>query len=152
METITDHRSRVYELIRDHPSETDSSAVEWRRSQRSRRRLPLGCGVSLAAALLIVAALGSLGAARHEVALVIGAFLFLGYSIYVVVGAVNNSPVLVVSDRLAHARCGGCGYALNGRPKEADGCRVCPECGGAWRILPQPRDRAPSARNGRSVG
>jgi hypothetical protein len=30
-------------------------------------------------------------------------------------------------------RCGSCGYDLGGIRPEGDGCRVCPECGGAWR-------------------
>ena len=29
--------------------------------------------------------------------------------------------------------CPGCGYSLRGLEAEADGCRVCPECGGAWK-------------------
>jgi hypothetical protein len=33
----------------------------------------------------------------------------------------------------AQGRCGGCGYALDDLAQEADGCRVCPECGTAWR-------------------
>jgi len=31
-------------------------------------------------------------------------------------------------------RCPSCGYALAGVEAEPDGCRVCPECGGAWRV------------------
>jgi hypothetical protein len=30
--------------------------------------------------------------------------------------------------------CPGCLYKLSDLPEEADGCRVCPECGGAWRV------------------
>jgi ssDNA-binding Zn-finger/Zn-ribbon topoisomerase 1 len=30
-------------------------------------------------------------------------------------------------------RCPSCGYELSQLPIEADGCVVCPECGGAWR-------------------
>lgn len=29
--------------------------------------------------------------------------------------------------------CASCGYGLRDIPPEPDGCRVCPECGGAWR-------------------
>lgn len=29
--------------------------------------------------------------------------------------------------------CPSCGYRLPDVPPEPDGCRVCPECGGAWR-------------------
>lgn len=31
-------------------------------------------------------------------------------------------------------RCGGCGYCLAEVPRQSDGCRVCPECGVAWKI------------------
>jgi len=39
------------------------------------------------------------------------------------------------------ARCRACGYDLSGLKIEADGCRVCPECGGAWRHV-RPGDDA----------
>jgi hypothetical protein len=29
--------------------------------------------------------------------------------------------------------CAACGYDLRGQEPEEDGCRVCPECGAAWR-------------------
>jgi hypothetical protein len=34
---------------------------------------------------------------------------------------------------LAMGRCASCGYRLGEVAVEGDGCRVCPECGGAWR-------------------
>jgi hypothetical protein len=33
----------------------------------------------------------------------------------------------------ARGLCAACGYDLAGHEPEADGCRVCPECGAAWR-------------------
>jgi hypothetical protein len=41
--------------------------------------------------------------------------------------------------RLKHDRCAACGYSLVGVEPEQDGCRVCPECGGAWRAGRAPR-------------
>ncbi|MEQ8843628.1 MAG: hypothetical protein RIB58_02145 [Phycisphaerales bacterium] len=40
------------------------------------------------------------------------------------------------SDRLARARglCPACGYSIAELEPEADECRVCPECGSAWRL------------------
>ncbi|MFN0010570.1 MAG: hypothetical protein ACKVS8_02885 [Phycisphaerales bacterium] len=35
---------------------------------------------------------------------------------------------------LVPPRCRACGYLLDGLTTEADGCRVCPECGAAWRV------------------
>jgi hypothetical protein len=36
---------------------------------------------------------------------------------------------------LAEGCCPGCGYRISSTPEELDGCRVCPECGAAWREL-----------------
>lgn len=41
--------------------------------------------------------------------------------------------------RLAYHRCGSCNYDLAGLEPEPDGCRVCPECGAAWRLWPRCR-------------
>lgn len=35
--------------------------------------------------------------------------------------------------------CPSCGYRLPDVPPDPDGCRVCPECGGAWRAPPPGR-------------
>ncbi|MFM9996642.1 MAG: hypothetical protein ACKVU4_12690 [Phycisphaerales bacterium] len=35
---------------------------------------------------------------------------------------------------LAGSVCPSCGYSLAGLPAEGDGCTVCPECSGAWRV------------------
>jgi hypothetical protein len=32
--------------------------------------------------------------------------------------------------------CPGCGYEVGALPAEADGCRVCSECGAAWKLDP----------------
>ncbi len=40
-----------------------------------------------------------------------------------------------VATALLRARlCASCGYELEGINIETDGCRVCPECGAAWRL------------------
>ncbi|GJM18983.1 MAG: hypothetical protein DHS20C14_11960 [Phycisphaeraceae bacterium] len=39
---------------------------------------------------------------------------------------------------LAQERCIACGYRLQGLTREDDGCVVCPECGAAWRLDPNP--------------
>jgi len=40
------------------------------------------------------------------------------------------------SDRLGRSRgqCLACGYSIAGLEPQDDGCRVCPECGAAWRF------------------
>ena len=35
---------------------------------------------------------------------------------------------------LSRRLCPSCGYTLDGLTPEADGCRVCPECGAAWKV------------------
>ncbi|MEX2219226.1 MAG: hypothetical protein WD749_10765 [Phycisphaerales bacterium] len=35
---------------------------------------------------------------------------------------------------LSEGLCPACGYSLRGVPDQPDGCRVCPECGAAWRL------------------
>ncbi len=51
---------------------------------------------------------------------------------------------LVRRDALRDAICPSCGYSLEESPREADGCRLCPECGGAWRVddNPSPMEHA----------
>lgn len=39
----------------------------------------------------------------------------------------------VLRTMLLSRMCGSCGYPLDGLSVEEDGCRVCPECGAAWR-------------------
>lgn len=47
---------------------------------------------------------------------------------------------------LALGLCPACGYEIAGLEPEADGCRVCPECGGAWK----PGDSVAGIADGRS--
>ncbi len=58
----------------------------------------------------------------------------------VAVGAMAAGLILILRGviramlvRRPAATCGGCGYDLHGLQPQEDGCRVCPECGGAWR-------------------
>lgn len=38
-------------------------------------------------------------------------------------------------------RCASCGYLLDGTPRSADGCVVCPECAAAWRVASASEER-----------
>lgn len=59
----------------------------------------------------------------------------------------------LTSECLAHARCPTCIYDLSAIPIEPDGCRVCPECSGAWAVPPDALEtRARVARPVRWVG
>ena len=65
---------------------------------------------------------------------------FVGFSIWMVILALIYSRVHWRSTTrgmraiLRIGRCPSCLYELDGVPTEADGCIVCPECGGAWKI------------------
>ncbi len=48
------------------------------------------------------------------------------------------------AEQLLQARlCGACGYSIESIETSSDGCRVCPECGAAWRVPPQQHVRCP---------
>lgn len=47
---------------------------------------------------------------------------------------------IAMQERIATRRgvCAACGYSLREIDAEEDGCRVCPECGGCWRLSSEP--------------
>lgn len=47
--------------------------------------------------------------------------------------AVRRIAPRIIDAFLFEGRCPGCGYVLDGTQIEPDGCRVCPECGAAWK-------------------
>jgi hypothetical protein len=47
-------------------------------------------------------------------------------------------PVAIADAMLAEKRCPSCGYDLGAAAPEGDGCVVCAECGGAWRLPREP--------------
>lgn len=75
---------------------------------------------------------------RPHYLLFFGGFLFIALRRW---RGVGDDPRVVVDVMKKHQRCGSCGYTLVGVPEEADGCRVCPECGAAWRLV---EESAPS--------
>ncbi len=49
-------------------------------------------------------------------------------------------PRVSIRAMLRQTLCPACGYSLGVVPTAPDGCRVCPECGGAWKINGAPAD------------
>lgn len=49
-------------------------------------------------------------------------------------GVAFSSKEALVDGYLACGRCPSCAYKIGHGLAEADGCVVCPECGGAWRV------------------
>lgn len=47
--------------------------------------------------------------------------------------AVKRIAPRIIDAFLFEGRCPGCGYVMDGMQTEPDGCRVCPECGAAWK-------------------
>lgn len=43
--------------------------------------------------------------------------------------------------------CPSCGYDIGTAPDEDDGCRACPECGGAWRVVEHAREEQACGRS-----
>ena len=70
------------------------------------------------------------------------------FGILLVIGAAASVPLVLVAAKvrweerprgrrdvpIRAKRCDACGYAIDRLPVEDDGCRVCPECGAAWRV------------------
>lgn len=79
---------------------------------------------------------------------VVAALAVMGYDaeramprpfVFLVIGAAGGAVLSgVFRDHLSPIRsiktCGGCNYPLVKLPVERDGCRVCPECGAAWKV------------------
>jgi len=49
-------------------------------------------------------------------------------------GLLGRYEAVYVDKRAETGDCGACGYGLAEIPAEPDGCKVCPECGAAWRL------------------
>lgn len=45
-----------------------------------------------------------------------------------------RSPQYAIDAMKRVGRCPSCAYRIDGVTPEGDGCTVCPECGGAWRL------------------
>ncbi len=61
------------------------------------------------------------------------AFPWLGVRLRLPLTAMPDEIVRVFNE---FRRCASCAYSLKELSPEADGCVVCPECGGAWRLRP----------------
>ncbi len=57
----------------------------------------------------------------------------MGHGLLAWVVRPRTRELLAAAARDAPARCPACGYALDGLKSDADGGRVCPECGGVCR-------------------
>lgn len=80
--------------------------------------------------------------------------VWIGFSLMIPVGLAGPLAFTWVFRRLVACEvaqayadrglCGSCGYGLADAKPEADGCRVCPECGSAW-LAERPAERAHAA-------
>lgn len=58
----------------------------------------------------------------------------MGAAMFASQKAVEAAGKRAVEGCLKAEICPGCGYSLAGSVKEEDGCVVCAECGGAWKV------------------
>jgi len=62
------------------------------------------------------------------------------------IGTIDDLEVARALAHVAVGVCPACAYALEGIGAAPDGCLVCPECGGAWRLADgPPRERSEHA-------
>jgi hypothetical protein len=72
---------------------------------------------------------GLVGLAGRALGVMITGLILLLY--YAVIH--RRAPAIAIGRCVAWGICPACGYPLTGAAIEDDGCRVCPECGAAWR-------------------
>lgn len=60
-------------------------------------------------------------------------FLFVPYWTLLLLWFVGYLRVRRSRARRRPGHCAACNYSLLGLAREPDGCRICPECGAAWR-------------------
>jgi hypothetical protein len=104
------------------PSQTADVSV-WKLCVGAAAYMGIGFSIVLAVAVCSPRVHASLGQLASVGALMAGLTLALRGMI---------CAIIVRSTRAAWT-CGACGYDLSGLTPQKDGCRVCPQCGGAWR-------------------
>ncbi|MEQ9097306.1 MAG: hypothetical protein RIE32_13705 [Phycisphaerales bacterium] len=110
-----------------------STVQSWRDRAVRRGGVPLVLAF-IAAAMGFAVLIGLHGLVPHwlRYALVLAAMAPCFY----VSAAWTKHKAIRESDRLGRARglCPACGYSIAGLEPEEDGCRICPECGSAWKM------------------
>lgn len=99
--------------------------------------LRLGRAISLLGTLLLVSYLGLVIIAPGEGLRRMIPWAIVGAMIATAVFLLPISRAAACRLRrtlLAAGRCASCGYPLERIEDATDGCRVCPECGAAWRL------------------
>jgi ssDNA-binding Zn-finger/Zn-ribbon topoisomerase 1 len=81
-----------------------------------------------------------------KVVLFIGGALFTAVTVGLFLGHGFYSPRRAARVLAAEGLCASCLHALRGLTPEADGCVVCPECGGSWRAAVVASGTCPSCR------
>jgi hypothetical protein len=162
---IADHRSNPAALLSRTPREAarpddDASCVMRRREAerdiRIARRtdrwiaVPLIAMFGCAMAIFLgrpAASAPSFPVALMPLALAIGALVFTaGITWNLWAGRMTQPPAHLDETMAAFALCPACAEDLAPVAPEADGCRVCPVCAGAWRIaIPVESEHTPDA-------
>jgi hypothetical protein len=146
---ITDDRGQRISVHDDHTFIVSLSPVDQVRvlsdeieRKSSSRGVMMETGFFvLAGGVLIGVGLGNL-VVRNDTAVIATIIIALGLGTWVYAFThPRRMDRLVRRLRVERARvwdhgtaCRGCAFDLSGIVAEADGCTVCPECGGAWRV------------------
>ncbi len=149
---ILDARERAFQpvslrtLRRRADGEPDAPA---RRRRAAREVRAIGRGWRVASLALLLPALGALAisiltiagppAMRGTVPAGVWLFIIVHTTLTAVTltsGQILANPVRSRAACLRFSICPSCARDLHALPLDADGCAVCPECGGAWRPLP----------------
>ena len=171
---ITDHRGRPAMLLARTPKEAgredDAPDVAMRRREaemdvRLARRPGRWAGVMLLVlfAATVVLGIGRSGGAAPATGTALTTVMNLGcvclmlFGVAITFWSIWTDRLLTPPEHLdetllAFGLCPGCSEDLHACVVEADGCRVCPVCAGAWRLLhapgkdaahePDPRERS----------
>jgi hypothetical protein len=123
-----DHGARLHDARREI-----SRSGRWVRRPIAAVLITLGLGM---AGLFIFIAKTVSGGLPRGIApgLYLGPLLFVALGLGTIYGNFAYSRRAVERALRARGCCPGCGSDLQGQSPEADGCVVCAECGGAWRL------------------
>jgi multisubunit Na+/H+ antiporter MnhF subunit len=140
--TIRDHRGRKVELCdfkslpREMPAEVRNEVGRAAAQQCSNRLWAIGTmTLAVFGQLLIIGLVGSVSnfdiVFRIVLVGVIGTVVLCWW-----LWRGNTRAAAAIRRCVTWGACPSCGYPLAASKVEADGCRVCSECGAAWRAAP----------------
>jgi hypothetical protein len=136
---IRDDRGKETELSRQAATWRKSPRIVWRprhAGELSAKEVTLGLVVLIGGPVgLVIGAIGAIGvgAASGRWGGPVGLLAAVVWVVVVSRLFRRRLNRMARGQALAQEECPACGYGLKGIPRQEDQCRVCPECGAAWR-------------------